>query len=124
MPTMWVDTLPNMTISSGSTVNVELLDVLVETPGRYDRMTLTRTIIGLDVALLVHDAGEGSQQVFLGIGMLPTSVPIAGGGVPDPFVMTEFPIQGWVWRAAYRVYGFAADQPAVFNVRIDLDLRA
>ena len=31
---------------------------------------------------------------------------------------------GWVWRGRWRVFGFAADQPAVHTARIDLDIRA
>ncbi len=123
MRSLWVDTLPNLTVATAMQTNVNLLDSLAETPGRVDRMTLTRTIIGIDVAYLVHDAGEGSQQVFLGIQVIPGNITIGSGSIPDPFDMTEFPTRGWVWRAAYRVYGFAADQPAVFNARIDLDIR-
>ncbi len=36
----------------------------------------------------------------------------------------DFPATPWVWRARYRIYGFSADQPTVFNRRIDLDLRS
>ena len=92
---------------------------------RRDRMTLLRTIIGLDVARLTHDSGEGSEQVFFGIAIATQEAFDAGAAsLPSPFVMTEFPRLPWVWRAAYRTYGFAADQPAVFNQRIDLDIRA
>ena len=31
---------------------------------------------------------------------------------------------GWVFRARGRVFGFAADQPAVYSWRIDRDIRA
>jgi len=120
--TLWVDTLPNMTIAAGTQINIDLLDTLAQS--RVDRMTLLRTVIGLDIARLTHDSGEGSQQVFIGIGQVADTIPLGGADMPDPFVMTEFPSRGWLWRAAYRVYGFAADQPAVFNARIDLDLRA
>ena len=124
MPSLWVDTLPNMTIASGARSHVDLLSQgFAFRPGRADRMTLTRTIIGLDLAWLTHDSGEGSQQIFVGVGIISDQAFSAGdAGVPDPFVMADFPARGWIWRAAYRVYGFAADQPAVFNRRIDLDI--
>ena len=126
MPTLWVDSLPNLTIASGARDHVDLLSQGFSfRPGRSERMTLTRTIIGIDVAMLVHDSGEGSQQVFLGLGICSDQAFSAGdAGVPDPFVMADFPARGWIWRAAYRVYGFAADQPAVFNARVDMDMRS
>ncbi len=43
---------------------------------------------------------------------------------PNPEDPNAYPALPWVWRAAYRIYGFAADQPTVFNRRVDLDIRA
>ena len=127
MATLWADSLPNFTVASGARDHKDLRVQSFgasDLPGRADRMTLTRTIIGIDVAMLVHDSGEGSQQVFLGLGICSAQAFSAGdSGIPDPFVMVDFPPRGWIWRASYRVYGFAADQPAVFNARIDLDIR-
>ena len=125
MATMWLDSLPNMTVASGTEVVASLMLGISERDLRFSRMTLLRTIIGLDVARLTHDSGEGSDQVFLGIALASQAAFTAGAAsLPDPFAMIEHPSRPWVWRAAYRVYGFAADQPAVFNRRIDLDIRA
>ena len=124
MPMLWVDTKPNFTISNNSSQLEDLLVNLAER-SRAERMTLTRTIIGLDIAYLTHDAGEGSQQVFIGIGTVGADAyAIGSSATPDPSNMADYPSRGWVWRAAYRVYGFAADQPAVFNQRIDMDIRS
>ncbi len=122
MSMLWIDTLPNATVAIETKIAVSLLqDTDIN---RFQRMTLTRTIIGIDVARLTHDSGEGSEQVFLGIGIVSQDAFATGGAAtPDPFSMQDFPIRGWVWRAAYRVYGFAADQPAVYNARVDLDIR-
>ena len=123
MTMLWIDTLPNMTVPTAATSTRSLVQDVDIT--RFQRMTLTRTVIGLDVARITHDSGEGSDQVFLGIGVVSEDAfATLGGAIPDPFDMNAFPIKGWVWRAAYRTYGFAADQPAVFNQRIDLDIRA
>ena len=92
--------------------------------GRLAQMTLTRTIIGLDVAYTVHDSGEGSQLVALGAAIQADDAFGTSASTPDPGDATSFPARPWVWRAAYRIYGFAADQPTVFNRRIDLDIRA
>jgi len=125
MKTFWADHLPNMTIATGTLVRTNVLDDMSTQPDRFNRMTLTRTVIGIDVARLTHDSGEGSDQVFLGLGVIGLDAfNISGAAIPDPFIMSDYPIRGWIWRAAYRVYGFAADQPAVFNRRIDLDIRA
>ena len=56
--------------------------------------------------------GIASQEAF------------AAAALADPQTDTDFPTRGWVWRARYRVWGFAADQPAVFTRRVDLDLRS
>jgi len=84
-------------------------------------MTLLRTIIGLDVAYAVHDAGEGSQRMSLGIAMADRTA-FDAPSLPNPGNAGNFPPRGWVWRSQYRIFGFAADQPAVFTRRIDLDL--
>ena len=86
-------------------------------------MTLMRTIIGIDIAHLVHDSGEGSQDVTLGIGVTSQEA-FAAGILPDPNQETEHPTRGWVWRYRCRTYGFAADQAAVYNHRVDKDVRS
>ncbi len=94
-----------------------------DTPTRFDRLTLLRTIIGLDVAYTVHDAGEGSQRVSLGIGVA-EQVAFATPALPNPGNAGDFPPRGWVYRGVHRVFGFASDQPTVFTRRIDLDIGA
>jgi len=93
------------------------------TQTRFDRMTLLRTIVGLDIGRVVHDSGEGSEKIALGIGIASQEA-FAGGFLSDPNIQTDFPTRGWVWRAQYRIFGFAADQPAVFTRRLDIDLRS
>ena len=123
MPTMWIDTLVNNDVASGGgQLPISLARVL---PGAVPRpqMTLTRTLIGLDIAATVHDSGEGSQLVSCGIGIGSLEA-FASSIFPDPSVATDHPTRGWVWRAAYRIFAFAADQPAIFTRRLDLDIRA
>ena len=122
MPTIWIDTVFDVDVASGTSRTDSLMTGVSSTQTRFDRMTLLRTIVGLDVARAVHDSGEGSEKVSLGIGVTSQEA-FAAGIVADPETASDFPVKGWVWRASYRVYGFAADQPAVFNVRIDKDLR-
>ena len=123
MPTVWIDTKLNDDIASGAAFNKSLMTGVSSTQTRFDRMTLLRTIIGIDVAYTVHDAGEGSQNFAAGIAVS-TQEAFAAGVLPDPETETDFPRLPWVWRAAYRIFGFAADQPAIFTRRIDLDIRA
>jgi len=123
MPTVWIDTRLNDDIGNASFVNKSLMTGVSATQTRFDRMTLLRTILGFDVAYTVHDAGEGSQRVALGIGIT-TQEAFAAGVLPDPDNETDFPRLPWVWRAEYRIFGFAADQPAIYTRRIDLDIRS
>jgi len=121
--TIWLDTLVAQQIASGGQDLISLMTGVAAIDTRLAGMTLMRTILGLDVAHLIHDSGEGSQYVVMGIGVA-SQESFAAGTVPDPSVNGDFPPRGWVWRARYRTYGFAADQAAVFNQRIDLDIRS
>lgn len=123
--TLWVDQNINEQVSSSGN-NLETLmpqadDVLT----RFTGLTLLRTIIGLDVAHLIHDSGEGSQRVFMAIGIATQEAFTLGfTALPEPANVEQFPTRGWIWKHVCRTYGFAADQPAVFNRRVDLDLRS
>jgi len=120
---LWLDSNQNLTASSGGASQQTLMAGIAVSQTRFDQMTLLRTIIGIDVGYSVHDAGEGSQLVSIGIGVT-TAEAFAASVLPDPEVEADFPVRGWIWRARYRVFGFAADQPAVFTRRVDLDLRS
>ena len=122
--TFWIDTSANVDVVSGGTGFVNLMTGMADIDIRTAAITLLRTIIRLDLAYTVHDSGEGSQRVSLGIGVASSEAASAGiAATPNPEVMTEFPTRGWVWRAQYRIFGFAADQPAVYVRELDIDLR-
>ncbi len=113
----------NCDVASAAQVPVSLITGMGSAQTRADKMTLLRTIIGLDLARTVHDSGEGSDLVACGIGVTSQEA-FAAGVLPDPQTDTDFPARGWVWRAIYRVWGFASDQPAIFTRRLDLDIRS
>ncbi len=121
--TSWEDTLINADTASGAQSLQTLVSSFSNEEMRLAGMTLMRTIIGLDVAYTVHDAGEGSQLVDLGIGVTSQEA-FAAASVPDPNVATDHPTRGWVFRARGRVFGFAADQAAVYDWRLDRDIRS
>ena len=123
MPRVWIDAMINLTLPSGGQANQSLMVGVSATQTRFDRMTLLRTIIGFDIAHVVHDSGEGSQVVSVGIGVASQEA-FAAGSLSDPEVAGDFPTKGWVYRSRYRIWGFAADQPTIFTRRVDLDIRA
>jgi len=123
MPRLWIDTFVSAAIANNSTFAVSLSVGVTSLESRLQQMTLLRTIIGIDIAATVHDSGEGSQLVTPGIAIASQEA-FTVGATADPEISTDFPTRGWIWRAQYRIYGFAADQPAVFNRRVDLDIRA
>ena len=123
MSRLWIDSAPNFTIGSGARSTASLMTGFSAGDTRFSQMTLLRTIIGLDVGATVHDFGEGSQVVSLGLGVT-SQTAFTSGALPLPELVTSFPTKPWVWRAQYRVFGFAADQPTIFTRRIDLDIRA
>ncbi len=118
----WIDTSFAVDVASGAENLTSLMSGVSATQSRRG-WTMVRTIIGIDIAHTVHDSGEGSQTVHMGIGVTSQEA-FASGSVPDPDVATDHPTRGWVIRAAYRCWGFAADQ-AQYNVRrVDKDIRA
>ena len=123
MPRLWVDTVVNATVVVGTQYLQGLMTGVSAAETRLSQMTLLRTIIGIDIARTVHDSGEGSEAISIGIGIASQEA-FAAGTVADPGVSTDFPLRGWVWRTRYRIWGFAADQPAIFTRRVDLDIRA
>jgi len=120
---LWIDTLLNDAVASGGQFARDLTTQFSTEETRLAQMTLMRTIMGVDLAYTVHDAGEGSQLFALGLGV-ESQEAFAAGVHPDPFTTGDFPTRGWVFRGVWRVFGFAADQPAVFTARIDKDIRA
>ncbi len=120
MPRLWVDKAATMILATGGEADITLSSAIAD--ARFLQATLLRTIIGINIGTTVHDAGEGSQLVSIGIGIANSIVTTSD--LPDPEIDTDYPTRGWVWRARYRVFGFAADQPAVFTQRVDLDIRS
>ena len=123
MPRIWIDSAVNNTIASGAVFLGSLMTGVSATQTRFDQMTLLRTIIGVDVAVLTHGSAKGSQTVSMGIAVASQEA-FAAGTVSDSEVDTDFPTRGWVWRARYRIFGFLGDGSPHFTRRIDRDLRA
>ena len=123
--TLWIDTLVNSPLTVASILLLSLNTNLSVTDARLAGMTLFRTIIVLNLAYAVHDSGEGSQGIDLGIGIAQQDAFSAGAAaMPNPGTLGDQSTRGWVYRTRQRVYGFAADQPAVDFVRIDKDIRS
>ena len=123
MATLWTDTGFNNIVVVGTQLVSSMMGSLDMTETRLGQLTLLRTILGLDIGASVHDQGEGSQRLAIGLGIASQEA-FAAGVLPDPNQDSDFPPRGWIWRAAYRVYGFAADQPAIDRQRVDMDLRS
>ncbi len=118
----WIDNLENIPVASGAKAEVSLLGTLPESEGRSG-MTLMRLILCWDLSYTIHDSGEGQQLVDVGIGI--ASIEAFGAGVlSDPEIETEHPQSGWLFRCRVPIFGFAADQPAVYVRTIERDLRA
>ena len=125
MPRLWIDTVISQSVADAGEERLSLMTDYNAGDQRLTQMTLLRTIIGLDIARLTHDSGEGSERLAIGIAIVSQEAyNIGENATPNPSVATDYPTRGWIWRAHYRTYGFAADQAAVFNQRIDLDLRS
>ena len=121
-PGFWIDTLVHITALQNTQTSISLMTNVSATQSRRG-WTCVRTIIGLDIARTVHDSGEGSELVSFGIAVASQEA-FAASALSDSEIATDHPTRGWLFRAQYRIYGFAADQPAVYNMRVDKDIRA
>ena len=119
--TQWVDTLLNTGVASGGKSETTLLATASVQDTRT--WTLVRTILCMTLSYTVHDAGEGSQTVDIGI-LTAAQEAFAAGILADPEAAGDFPQRGWVYRCRYRVFGFAADQAAVDRILIERDIRS
>jgi len=121
MVTRWLDTLHEDDVASAGAHTKSLMAGI--SPEVTSHWTLLRTILCHDYAYVVHDSGEGSQTLDIGIGITSQEA-FAAVTLPDPSVEGDRPTRGWIYRCRHRVFGFAADQPAVNVVRIYRDIRA
>ena len=121
--TFWSDTLLVDDIGVTSFHTESLLQQTTRPEQRIGRWTLLRTIIGLDIGATVHDSGEGSSTIDIGIGIASQEAFLAGV-FPDPNNATDFPTRGWIFRARGRIFGFDVDQPTVYSWRVDRDIRS
>ena len=121
--TVWFDTLHDNTIGSSGVLNETLLTGMSNIVQRTQGMTLLRTIICHDYSYAIHDSGEGSQVLDVGI-QLATQEAFAAGVLPDVEDDSEFPNRGWIYRCRHKLHGFAADQPMVDVRTVYRDLRS
>ena len=121
--TLWSDTLVAHDVAIGGQTALSLVVDFSTEEMRLATLTLMRTIIGLDIGYTVHDSGEGSAMIDMGIGIASQEA-FAGGTLPDPNAAGDFPVRGWVFRARGRVFGFIANDAAVYSWRLDRDIRA
>ena len=122
-PTIWVDTLHQVDIASGAKLEISLSAEQGVTSQRFDRATLIRLILCHDYSYTVHDAGEGSQTIDIGVGVVSQEA-LAAGVLPDPETAGDHPQRGWVYRCKHKLHGFAADQPGIDVRTVYRDLRA
>ena len=68
--TFWADTLLDLDVAISGEASQSLVAEFSNEEMRLAQLTLMRTIIGVDVAYVVHDSGEGSARIDLGIGII------------------------------------------------------
>ena len=119
--TFWVDTLHNIDIASGGKSETTLMGALSVEDTRG--LTLIRMILCHNYSYTVHDSGEGSQLLDIGIGVASREA-LNATALSDPETATEHPTRGWLYRCRHKMHGFAADQAASDLRDVYRDLRA
>ncbi len=120
---LWIDTLHSNDVAAGAQIIDSLMTEISEAQSRLSQMTLMRTLLIHSYARTVHDSGEGSGILDVGIGVRSQEL-VDAAQAPDPETAIEHPTRGWIYRARHRVYGYAADQPAIYEVTINKDIRS
>ncbi len=122
---LWLDTILNDSVASGGKLLVSLLAGGADDLLRLSQMTLMRTIVRMDLAAAVHDSGEGSTRLSWGIAISSQAAfDVGEAGLSDPSVASDHPQRGWVTRGVHRIWAFAADQPVIDVVRVDVNLQS
>ncbi len=119
----WVDTLHANEVASAGQTTINLVGSFDMEQTRLATLTVMRIIVCHDYHYTVHDAGEGSLTLDVGIG-ISSQEAFAAGILADPATTQDFPIRGWLYRCRHVLHGFAADQPAVDVRSVNKDLRA
>ena len=120
----WVDTLVDEQIAIGGKSQISLMTGISSTESRMG-LTLMRLILCLDASPLIVGSSEGAMKNFMGIGVASQEA-FAALALADPESATDFPIGGWLFRCAYKLYNYdnAADRAAVRGRVIERDLGA
>ncbi len=123
----WVDLgMSQLNIQVGAAITP--LDILFDMREVVNK-TVVRLIIGITTHCENPDVNaSGMSRLSMGIGVATREGFDAGAAaIPAPGITTEFPIHGWLWRAAYGIV-YANDATVGMEVyqfpRVDLDLRA
>ncbi len=121
--TFWADQLEDrIVVSSGQGVT-DHLGQFSDAITRINKLTLLRTIICHDYSYTIHDSGEGSAVLDIGIQVVSREA-LAAGVHPDPETELDFPTKGWIYRCRHKLHGFAADQASVDVRTVFRDIRA
>ncbi len=96
-PSVWVDTGIDENLATGGTKEIDLLaNAVVDLQTKTIIRWIGRILV---VPSVVANSTISIQACGLGIGVVSRDAfAAAGAAVPDPLVMTEFPIEGWVIR--------------------------
>ena len=90
--TDWIDTIVAVNVASGS----QLLQRL--TPSGFSPgVTLTRTLLTLELQAQIPGGASGRQNVHWGIGIAAEDA-FNANAVPDPQIDSEYPPRGWAVR--------------------------
>ena len=125
MGTLWADQILNEAVAGGGGRDISFLGLasLTAIDRRLAKITLIRTIIGIDIQPTVPDSGEGDQLLAIGIGLVSDEADTTAS-TANPASENEHPTKGWIWRTQYRVYAVAAGDQNRHPLRVDLDIRA
>jgi len=121
--TIWTDVLHSGIVVSAGLSFDNLMGEFPETERRGAQYTLERLILCHDYSYAVHDSGEGSQFIDVGVGIVSQEA-FDAGAIPDAGTTDDFPVRGWIYRCRHKLHGFASDQAATDVRTVFRDLRA
>ena len=99
-PTDWIDTIVNLSSTSGGQDQMSLMTGVA--PVNMRGMTLIRTIVRLHLASTTVAGAWGTMHNMLAIGVASQEA-FAASVLPDPQVATDKPPRGWILRTSVAV---------------------
>ena len=117
--TRWIDHHVAETIATAGQANTSLWGNVLQNDIRAG--TITRVVGSLQMVSTSIAGAYGVQEIAIGFGVVGQQAFNEGSpSLPNPMVMSEFPVRGWIWRTSHMVMQNGVGINGLTSVSFDL----